>query len=444
MSLPKELNYMDRSELPKGTQSQSLVITPMTGNLVYTQSGTPIQFNLPIRGYLVPNSVYLRYKLQLTANTTGGVSTVNTYLNGSFPAYSPFLRMETIIGSNVVESISNYNTVNQMIMTCKTNYGRKIGIAPMMAIGGWNNATLTTANINGYIPTTGTAQGAVDANPAFCAIPLNNLLANSDKLVPLKYMPAVSINLYLDALSNLVQTGGATYSGVAPSAFSVSNMELCFDIVEFNSEIDSSVISMVDERGKIVLKSQSYMCSQQTTPAVMSGTNEFIYSMRLASIKSLFLNLGGTHAFAVNKVFDSLDITAGSGSYQFFVAGTPYPSREISTVLNKAGVLAELAMAIDGTTDISQANFGITPLEFSYANTSTTTSLQMGKFYVATNTERLASSAMLTGISSQLSPISVRIVNSTATTNAQTIALIAHYDALLEIDPINRQCVVLQ
>jgi hypothetical protein len=439
MSLPKELNYMDRSELPKGTQCQSIVITPMTGNLVYTQSGTPIQFNLPIRGYLVPNTVYLRYKLQLTANTTNPNDNT-TYFNGSFPAYSPFLRMETLIGSNVVESISNYNMVNQLIMTCKTNYGRKFGIAPMFGFGSQANNTLTTATANAYQPTIATVAGAVDPNPVFCAVPMNNLLANSDKLVPLKYMPAVSINLYLDAISNLVNTSAAH----APSAFSVTNMELCFDVIEFNSEIDSSVLSMTDERGKIVLKSQSYMCSQQTTPAVISGTNEFIYSMRLASIKSLFLNLGATHTAAVNKTFDSLDLTAGTGSYQFFISGSPYPSREISTVLNKAGVLAELAMAVDGTADISQANFSITPLEFSYSNNSTTTSLQMGKFFVGTNVERLASSAMLTGISSQLSPISVRIVNSTATTNAQTIALIAHYDALIEIDPINRQAIVLQ
>ena len=156
------------------------------------------------------------------------------------------------------------------------------------------------------------------------------------------------------------------------------------------------------------------------------------------------LNIGGTNALSVNKNFDSFDVTTRSGSYQFFIAGTPYPSREISTVLNRGAVLAELAMAVDGTSDPSQANFSITPIEFKYVSGDTTTAQLPAKFYVGTNVERLPSSAMLTGISSQLSPISVRLVNSTASAAAHTMALIAHYDVLIEIDPINRQAVVLQ
>lgn len=431
MSLPKEVNYMDKSELPKGTTSQTIVITPQTGNLTYNASGQLIQFNLPIRGYMLPSSLYLRYKMSIaTTGTFGATSCVN----GSFPAYSPFLRMETLIGSNVVESISNYNMLNQMIMTCKTNYGRKFGVAAMMGVGSGANTAFTTVNCNAYTPTAGTAPEDI-----FVAIPVNCLFGNADKLVPLKFMPATSLNFYLDAVGNFC-SGGAN----APTTIGLSNCELCFDIIEFGSDVDGAVLSMVDERGKLVLKSQSYMVSQQNVAAGITGTNEYIYSMRLASIKSLFLNIGGVAITSINKTFDSFDVTSRTGSYQFFIAGTPYPSREISTILNRGAVLAELAMAIDGTSDPSQANFSITPAEFKQASGDTTTALIPAKFYVGTNVERLPSSAMLTGISSQLSPISVRLVNSTASAAAHTMALIAHYDVLIEIDPINRQAVVLQ
>ena len=428
MSLPKEVNYMDKSELPKGTTSSTIVITPQTGNLTYNASGQLIQFNLPIRGYLVPNTLYLRYKMNMTC----GSFTAATVIAGSFPGFSPFLRMETLIGSNVVESISNYNMLNQMILTCKTHYARKFGLAAMMAIGGGSTPppALTTSNTNAYTPN---ATGSTEN--VYVAIPVNCLFGNADKLVPLKFMPATSLNFYLDAIGNFAP--GMTSVGL-------SNCELCFDVIEFGADVDGAVLSMVDERGKLVLKSQSYMVSQQNVATGISGTNEYIYSMRLASIKSLFLNIGGTNAASVNKTFDSFDVTTNTGSYQFFIAGTPYPSREISTALNKAGVLAELAMAIDGTSDPSQANFSITPVEFNYVSNGATTPLLPAKFYVGTNVERLASSAMLTGISSQLSPISVRLVNSTASTAAHTMALIAHYDVLIEIDPINRQAVVLQ
>ena len=425
MSLPKEVNYMDKSELPKGTTSSTIVITPQTGNLTYNASGQLIQFNLPIRGYLVPNTLYLRYKMTLT---NAANFTVSTVIAGAFPAYSPFLRMETLIGSNVVESISNYNMLNQMILTCKTHYARKFGLAAMMGIGSGANTALTTSNCNAYSPTT-----TVTTEDVYVAIPVNCLFGNADKLVPLKFMPATSLNFYLDSATNFAP--GITTVGL-------SNCELCFDVIEFGPDVDGAVLSMVDERGKLVLKSQSYMVSQQNVPSTISGTNEYIYSMRLASIKSLFLNIGGVAS--ANKTFDSFDITMKSGSYQFFIAGTPYPSREISTALNRGAVLAELAMAIDGTSDPSQANFSITPVEFNYNSNAVSTVLLPAKFYVGTNVERLASSAMLTGISSQLSPISVRLVNSIASAAAHTMALIAHYDVLIEIDPINRQAVVLQ
>jgi hypothetical protein len=69
----------------------------------------------------------------------------------------------------------------------------------------------------------------------------------------------------------------------------------------------------------------------------------------------------------------------------------------------------------------------------------------MGKFYLGTNVEKLSTNgALLTGISSQGSPISFRVSIGTATTNAQVIQLIALYDALLQIDIPSRTLVVMQ
>jgi hypothetical protein len=48
----------------------------------------------------------------------------------------------------------------------------------------------------------------------------------------------------------------------------------------------------------------------------------------------------------------------------------------------------------------------------------------------------------LTGISTQNSPISLRISTGTATGGASTITLVVNYDALIEVDLVNRQCSV--
>jgi hypothetical protein len=69
----------------------------------------------------------------------------------------------------------------------------------------------------------------------------------------------------------------------------------------------------------------------------------------------------------------------------------------------------------------------------------------MGKFYLGTNVEKLSTNgALLTGISSQGSPISFRVSTGTATSQAAVIQLICLYDALLQIDIPSRTLVVMQ
>ena len=105
----------------------------------------------------------------------------------------------------------------------------------------------------------------------------------------------------------------------------------------------------------------------------------------------------------------------------------------------------ELSAAFGPAHDLLTSNFAITPAEFAASNNVVTTQNQMGKFYIGTNVEKLSTNgALLTGISSQGSPISVRVSIGTATTNAQVIQLICLFDSLLQIDIPSRTLVVLQ
>jgi hypothetical protein len=172
-----------------------------------------------------------------------------------------------------------------------------------------------------------------------------------------------------------------------------------------------------------------------------------LFNQRLASIKSLFTHLSGTvSTVALNTLFDSVDATGAlGGDYQWFVSGLPYPPRPISTVLNKAGASMELSAAFGPAHDLLTSNFSISPAEFNAGNTTVTTQTVLGKFYLGTNVEKLSTNdALLTGISSQGSPISFRVTIGTATTNAQVIQLICLYDALLQIDMTQRTVVVMQ
>jgi hypothetical protein len=356
-------------------------------------------------------------------------------------------RLETIVGSQVVESIQNYNQLSNMLVNCKMNYAQKTGLANSF---GYTTADGTLANQVDFglartnLANGGNLLGATAAAPlnVFYAAPLGCILSNADHLVPLKFMPSCRIQLTTETLANAIQTV------VAPNniaSYLLSNVELCYDIIEFSPFVDQAISSM--GQGSITIRSQSYLSSGVTLPAASSGSLEFLFNQRLASIKSLFAHLSGTNSgVSVNTLLDSVDCTGTpGGDYQFFVSGLPYPPRPISTVLNKAAVSMELSLAFGPAHDLLTSNFSIAPSEFNASNAVATTQTSMGKFYVGTNTEKLSTNgALLTGISSQGSPISVRISIGTATAHAQVIQLICLYDALLKIDIPSRTLVVLQ
>lgn len=436
--LPKEINYKSAMSLPDGTSSNSIVASPINGSSF--QASQIVQFDLVQRGYLVPESMYIRYKLTTTGGTAG---TANNYIRGT-PVYSFFARSEVIVGSQVVESIQNYNQLCNMLVNCKLNYAQKVGLANSFGYTSSTAATTYAFDFSTNAANGGNLSTSTGAAPQsiFLAAPLGNLLSNADNLVPLKFMPSCRIQLTTETLANAIQSpAGAN----AIASYAITNFELCYDIIEFSPMVDQAITTM--GAGAITIKSQSYLSSGVTLTAASSGTLEFLFNQRLASIKSLFAHLSGTVAtVALNTLFDSQDVTGtAGGDYQFFVSGIPYPPRPISTVLNKAGASMELSSAFGPAHDLLTSNFSITPAEFNASNNVATTQNQMGKFYIGTNVEKLSTNnALLTGISSQGSPISVRVSIGTQTTNAQVIQLICLYDALLQIDIPSRTLVVMQ
>lgn len=436
--LPKEINYRSAVSLPEGTQSNSIVNSPING-ASFTQSSI-IQFDLVQRGYMVPESMYIRYKLT-TVGTAAGVAGAN-FIRGT-PVYTVFARSEVIVGSQVVESIQNYNQLCNMLVNCKMNYSQKLGLAYPF---GYTSSTagtyafdLNAASVNGGSLSTTSA-----AAPQFVylAAPLGNLLSNCDNLVPLKYMPSCRIQLTTETIANAIRVPVAA-NGI--ESFTLTNVELCYDIIEFSPMVDQAISSMGG--GAITIKSQSYLSSGTTINAGVSATTEYLFNQRLASIKSLFTILGGTNAaVSVNTLFDAQDVTgANGGDYQWFISGIPYPPRPLSTILNKAGIAMELSGAFGPAHDLASSNFSITPAEFNSGNLTVTTQNLMGKFYLGTNVEKLSTnSALLTGISSQGSPISFRVSIGTAPTNPVTLQLICLFDSLLQIDIASRTVVVMQ
>ena len=423
MSVPREVDYSNRpTALPPNTINTDVVVAPSNGSS-FGNDGDIIQFTLPSRGFLIPSTMYLRYKCAVTG------ATAPSQMRGT-PFYTPFARSQVSIGASVVESLEGYNQLANILVNTKMDFAEKSGLAFPLGLINYTT-TPTSANLNGRV------MSGANGETWDMAGALGNILSNADHLVPIGAMPSVQIQLTMDARSNMFSDTNAT-------GISLSNLELCYQSVEFGAEIDPMILSMTDAEGNILIKSQSFTSSSQVLP-VQSGQTELVYNQRLSSIKSLIANFNGAGANVVNDWADSVDVTNGLGDYQFLIASRPYPVRPLSVLQNKGGVYQELADCWSMAHSLYSSKLAITPKEFNVREDGATTYDSPGKFYVAQNTEKLSSSAMLTGVSSQLSPISLRVnFGGTAPGNAHTTTLICCYDTIMVINPLARQVQVRQ
>ena len=431
-SLPSSVNYGEvLPSLPENSTRYSVALQPTNGATFGPSS--QIIFQFPNRGYLIPDSVYLRYKIAHTSSAAPVQTTIQSI--GGTPFFSHFQRLETQFGSITVDSINNYHQVCNMLTNTTMDWGAKYGNAYNYGYSPKSTSTTpaTTEEMDGY--TLG-AGAAAYTETLTLAGPLPCLLTNCvDKLLPLFAMPTISMVLTIDSINNVVNNPSIS------SAFSITVCELCFDFIELGSEVDAMVRGMGD---KIYIKSQSFSNSSITMPASASGSQSYIFNQRYASVKGAILLFSGPNetstTFKSQGLFDSRDPTTNNGSFSLNVSGVQYPQKPYSTLNNKAAILIELRKVLGSIYDKTN-NLAINSREFQSVDATACEPTVPGKFYVGFNLQKLHSNALLTGVSTNNSNITVNIESGTATsaTASRTLNLVLAYDALIEIDMVNKQ-----
>tara|TARA_R110002126_G_scaffold12880_2_gene55330 strand:+ start:3524 stop:4792 length:1269 start_codon:yes stop_codon:yes gene_type:complete len=416
--LPKELAYSPSLPSLPECLSQDVVLAPVNGGAFGPSQ--LIQFDLVARGFIDPSSLYIRYKCALTQTTVADSSTIR-----GTPVYSFFNKLETIFGSSIVESINNYNQVCNMMTNVTLTVSQKYG---QQAAYGYGDA-LNVPTLEGLDGRT-----CVTLDNFSLAAPLPCILSSAEKLVPAGLMPNIRIQLTTESISAMFGTVQP------PSNYSLTNVELCYTMIDFHGEVNDLVRGMGEQ---FYIKSQSFKNMGASLASGGTGATDLIYNMRLASIKSLFANFSGqSTAKCINGIFDSVDPTSGLGDMVFNIAGTNYPTRSVSTLNNKSAFLMELKKAV-GALHSDNYNTSINTKEFASVDATVTTGIAPGKFYFGVNCEKLSSNgALLTGVSTQSSPISLRLSTSSAPTQSYSVNLIAMYDALIVVQPELRQASV--
>ena len=122
MSLPNSVNY---SEIPPYLQedvsSSTIIINPVNSWSTYTPGESIIfDYNSGTNGFIDGKSIYISYMVTATTDEA------NHYILGC-PLYSPFLKCETIINSQTVETVSQYNQVANMWVNLNYSVADKAG-----------------------------------------------------------------------------------------------------------------------------------------------------------------------------------------------------------------------------------------------------------------------------------------------------------------------------
>lgn len=449
-ALPKELQYnKPMAGLPADTQMNNVIVRPSNGSS-FSGDGNIIQLDLPAHSFLVPSSLVLSANIKVTPNA----NTDKINIRG-VPAASWLSRVETIVGGSLLESVTEYGKLYNMISACKLSNDENLSLFTEFGYGGGgvdgtDTPDYTLLNLKGRTgPTSTGTDGAEGTFPV--SLPLGCLLSSCAELIPLGHMGGVRIQLTTAQVSEYVTAVLQNDTATTLPTMTFSDIELSFDLVDFGSAMDGVVRSMADANGDLVLKSQSWNNSSVNFPQVgaAGSTATYIFNTRLSSIKSLVLQgTGEAGADAINEGYDAVQITGKAGSLQAFVANRPYPPTPLRAS-NDAAVKSHLRQAFGEAHDVYSSRNSISPkgwTDYSYlaaADATATTVQTPAQHYYGLNTEKLSTnSVMMSGVSSQLTPINIRINTTEATAAAATLTLYTCYDALVSINVPTRQIAV--
>ena len=432
--LPKEVEYnRPHASVSPDTTSLNVIVRPSNGQ-VFQPGGDVITFDLPSRAFMSPASLVLRGVMTHTSAANGSTDSVF----GAAPGAAWIQRVETQISGQTVESINSYGQLYNLLVNTKLGFSERFAMQTELMTGSAATAGIPPTASAG-VASFAFATGDTDANDSSFAIPLGCLLANCTNYVPLGMMGGVRISITTDQLANYATMVGA-------GSLTFGSLELAFDMIDFGRGFDAVVGSMADSEGNINLKSSSWNVSSQTLGALTAGTTEeHIYNVRLSSIKSLIVQAGGITANSLNGAkFDAASVQGPGGSTQYVVASTVYPQTPISET-NQALVMSELRQSLGEAHDLLGSKMSIQNLVFdanlarNLSNGTSTLALPACHF-VGVNTEKVSSNQlMMSGISSQLSPISVRLNYSADVAAGFLLTLFVLYDAILSINLPTRQ-----
>jgi hypothetical protein len=259
---------------PSAVRSRSYRASIPTSNKSTFNPGDTMIFYVPggrKGNFLDCTQSYIRYTVKnndATANNTiifdgCGASIIN--------------RLDTFHGSNLLESVQQYNALYNYILDFQMNIGARQGLATMYGMDQTNTVSNVRTGVN--IPI---------GNSATVCMPLLSGVVGLgiDKMLPIGQL-IDDIRLEITLESNL--QGMVWTSTTTTTNWTVVSAELELCIVELSDEGQNMVNSVSSPDRPLYLHGQSYRHYTSNLPATSQGGYSTLVPARFASLKSLVL-----------------------------------------------------------------------------------------------------------------------------------------------------------
>jgi hypothetical protein len=391
--------------------------------------GSTIVVDLPfVAGTCVADALLMKYQVSSVTGTAAG------NLLGC-PAYTPFSRVEVSAGNQIIETILNYNLIQDMISHLTTSYDQRVG---NQIAYGYSGTTQATDNAGGDMD----GRRMVGTTETYdVSVPFNCILSNMSKNFPLD-VAQIRLTFYIEPqMQNMFgYTATTTYT-----SFTISNFEIGYELIYHARDEHDAITS----KNQFSLKSLTFASGTYAMGAGISGLQNMNFQIRNRFVKSLFFSTApsgvSTGTQYINNQYDRIDCTNKLGTYQFILdpRGRSYPQKAMNVAINRANMLQELKKAATtlgvGYSKIfdKNNNMAITLKEFSWPCASGTVTLQSqpGKFFVGCHVERYYNQKnFVSGVDTRAAGIVANVVIPVATTVAMNALLVAVCDVIVDFD----------
>ena len=408
------------------TDRKSVTFWPSGSNIYATTSGTKvIKFQLNSEGWLDPSTVVVNFDLH------NKDSDAAKYVRPLAGGHSFFTRLRISAGGSLVEDFQ-YNRTHQMFEKLTSSHNRENN-----DIQGFGYRSDTVPP--GTAHTTATLPGIAGGSHQTVGFKLCSGLMSQSKMLPLKYMGNLTIELELvnDANDPVVSPGANTTFTTSNTTndWQIENVQLKCDLVHIDNTLQNNYDSHLLNGGKLPVSYNTYVTQSQA----ISGQDVAInVSRAISRLKSVFVSFHkSSHTHAATKEFNNFEhpmhatMINNTSSYnkgyelefQLQIGSKLFPEYPIHSLSES---FAQLKKAV-GILGSNFHSVSITPLQYRNSH-----------FVLGIDTEK-ALGASYTGIntrSGDLLSVRVKAMNKSVLTAAQMpdqMYVVLHSDCVMEL-----------